>query len=432
MAGGHEMGRVSMNKINVFLFAANHTTNNIAAQRFRGLLKYLDTERYRVFVFARDNGGPVEILNSVGVQVVPLPGHCVGSETTLTASLLSMASAFVRSLPFQAARGGNATTRPWLVNVLAEADRLCREGLAAGERCVAIGTYSPIDALIAAASLATRYGLPCIQDFRDGLVFEPLGRPGALSNFARQMIEARVVRMATLITSVSPALVEDFARRYPGNRICLLPNGYDPDDFIKFAETDIDTREAEALLVGHVPKGMSLLGHFGRVGASDASASQSLEHFVSLMNTLENGRAQWHVLFVGELNDCERASLARAKFGVSVIKPVRRSLALQLMKRCDRLLLLTGNRVSCATGKVFEYLASDVPIVCVSCVENAASTILAETGAGQTFVTQGAKNAEEFGQILATSISGRRNIDSYSKVAQAGMLDRWIADMMTP
>lgn len=418
-----------MSKINLFLFAAHHATGNVAAQRFKGLLKYLDAERYRVFVFAREQGGSVAALNSAAVQVIPLPGHCVGSESTLASSLLSMASAYVRSLPFAAAGRGEPNSRPWLVNALAEADRLCRARLAAGDRCVAIGTYSPIDALIAAACLAKRHRLPCIQDFRDGLVFEPLGRAGALADFARRRIESRVVSAASLVTSVSPALVEDFARRYPGKRVGLLPNGFDPEDFV--GQVDADAVEADALLASHVPAGTQLLGHFGRVGASDASASQSLERFVALMNALEDGQARRHALFVGELTERERQALERARFGVSMIKPVRRGVALQLMKRCDRLLLLTGNRVCCATGKVFEYLASGVPVVCLSGVENAASSILAETGAGRTLVTQSAgAGAEALRRILAAPAEGRRDIGAYSKVAQAGVLDRWIADMV--
>ena len=43
-----------MKKINLFVFAAHHLAGNIAAQRFKSLLKYLDPTKYRIFVFARD------------------------------------------------------------------------------------------------------------------------------------------------------------------------------------------------------------------------------------------------------------------------------------------------------------------------------------------------------------------------------------------
>ena len=159
-----------MTKINVFVFAAHHLSGNIAAQRFKGLLKYLDPAKYRIFVFAREpaSGAATTPVTPERVAIFPLPGHCVGSESSAASSLLVLAAAFLRPLPFLLA--GNAKRgRPWLVEALAEADRLCAERLATGERCVVIGSYSPIDALIAAASLASGHGIGCLQDFLDGL-----------------------------------------------------------------------------------------------------------------------------------------------------------------------------------------------------------------------------------------------------------------------
>ena len=46
-----------MTRINLFVFAAHHLSGNIAAQRFKGLLKYLDPAKYRIYVFAREPAG---------------------------------------------------------------------------------------------------------------------------------------------------------------------------------------------------------------------------------------------------------------------------------------------------------------------------------------------------------------------------------------
>jgi hypothetical protein len=114
---------------------------------------------------------------------------------------------------------------------------------------------------------------------------------------------------------------------------------------------------------------------------------------------------------------------------VAILGQVERRLALQLMKRCDRLLLLTGSRASCATGKLFEYLAAGVDVVCVSGVRNAATAILAETKAGQTILTnQGAQGALRLRGAFASSRAiDRRDIGVYSKVEQARMLDQWLS-----
>lgn len=423
-----------MQRINLFVFAAHHLSSNVAAERFKGLLKYLDPDKYRIFVFARQASptapGRTE-LDQAGVHVIALPGVCVGSESSARSSLLTLASAFARSLPFSPfARPAFAGT--WLGQALAEADRLCREKVAAGERCVTIGTYSPVDALIAAASLARRHGIGCLQDFRDGLVFESLGAPGKWRNLLRVLIERRVVAASGLITSVSAPLVDDFRRRYPRTPAKVLPNGYDPGDFERLAGDAAIAQRATALLAEHVAPGTRLIGHFGRIGASDSSASTSLDYLVDALNASGDAMAGRHLLFVGELTPGEKASIGRAEFPVSVVPPVERALALELMRRCDKLLLLTGSRVSCATGKLFDYLAAGADVVCVTQVRNAATVILAETGAGRVLLTDsGTGGAAALAEALSTPHAGAaRDVSAYSRVAQASQLDHWISHMV--
>ena len=423
-----------MKRINLFVFATHHLSNNVAAQRFKGLLKYLDPAKYRVFIFTREPASGVratDLSSALDVTVFPLSGHCVGSESSASSSLLTLAAAFIRPLPFAFSRYG-ASPRAWFVSALAEADRLCREKLAVGERCVAIGTYSPIDALIAAASLASRYGIACLQDFRDGLVFEPLGKSGWWRSMLRKLIERRVLAVNGLVTSVSGPLVEDFRRRYPGKTTEVLPNGYDPADFAALLSDADSEQQAAAILAQHVPAGATLIGHFGRIGASDGSASASLDYFIDAMNESVAASVPIHVMFVGELTRSERASMERANFSLSVLEPVERKLALQLMKRCDKLLLLTGTRASCATGKLFEYLAAGADILCVSAVHNAATEILAETGAGQTLLTSEiAADSGILHRVLSPRVDhAHRDIRAYSKIEQAGMLDGWISQMV--
>jgi hypothetical protein len=412
----------SLKKINLFVFAAHHLSSNIAAQRFKGLLKYLDPAKYRVFVFARQPAAETTTTTAAApsdadIHIYPLPGHCVGSESPPAASLLILAAAFMRPLPFMLAnangRAASADTRPWLVHALAEADRLCSEKLAAGESCVAIGTYSPVDALIAAASLASKYRIGCLQDFRDGLVFEPLGKRGWLREWMRKLIERRVVATANLITSVSHPLVHDFQQRYPYKVTAMLPNGYDPTDFASLGKDAADDTRAAAILARHVP------------------ASKSLDYLVDTLNESAEVAADKHVMFVGELTKSELASLERARFSFSVLGQLERTLALRLMKRCDKLLLLTGSRASCATGKLFEYLATGADIVCISGVRNEATAILAETGAGQTLLTgQGVSGGDALRKALSPSTDAHRDIAAYSKVVQAEKLGQWISKMV--
>lgn len=403
-------------KVNIFLFAAHHAAGNIASLRFRGLLKYLDTDKYRVYVFSREGSGVSSTKGGAVEEEIRLSGYCIGRNSTLPTTLIGFVAVFFRLFPFLSGLRKRSQGNSWLVNALIEADLRCRKHLHMGEKCVVMGTYSPIDALIASASLSARYGLPCIQDFRDGFVFESLGRGGWLAGIMRRIVERRMVDPASLVVSVSPALVADFECRYAGKAVKLLPNGFDPDDFLVSVKED--EQEAVALLNRYIPQDVRLVGHFGRVGASDSSASQSFGRFINAMNGI--GDASLHLLLVGDLTLPERKILKGARFGVTVLDATRRGVALSLMKKCSHLLLITGDRVSCATGKIFEYIASGVPVVCFTGVRNAASEIISKTGAGQTVVSSDAgEDVNGLREALASSANARYGVGLYSKVAQA-------------
>jgi glycosyltransferase involved in cell wall biosynthesis len=253
-----------------------------------------------------------------------------------------------------------------------------------------------------------------------------------LRGILRKLIERRVLAASRLITSVSGPLVEDFRRRYPDKTTEVLPNGYDPADFSALVNDTDSEAQASAILARHVPGGAMLIGHFGRIGASDASASGSLDCLIEAMNESIDASANVHVMFVGELTPSERTSMERANFSISVLEPVERRLALQLMRRCDKLLLLTGSRASCATGKLFEYLAAGADILCISAVHNAATGILTETGTGQTLLTSElAARAGALRAVLSPPVDRvNRDIKAYSRIEQAGMLDSWISQMV--
>lgn len=435
--------KINTKKINLFVFATHHTANNIASQRFKGLLKYLNFRKYRVFIFSRATGDDAGETNmpmdgSAGfnnINVMNFRGHCVGAESSAVSSLLSLLSAFASAAPFLAAATNRMLKRrsdTWLINALDAADTLCRERLADGEPCVVIGTYSPIDALVAARCLSAKHRIPCLQDFRDGLTFEALGRQGKLSAMLRQLVESQVVTASGLVTTVSRALVNDFERRYPQTKVGLMPNGYDPADFS--AQDEHSRAAAAQLLAKNVPAGKRLIGHFGRISASDHSRISSLESFVRAMNLSMNALQHAHALFVGELTPIEREIIAGLGCSHSTVDSVPRPVALNLMMQCQQLLLITGDGVGCATGKLFEYLAAGPEVICFSGVENEASHILLETGAGATVLTTDeAKGAATTLDRLFGDRAGntaQRGIGVYSKVEQVRQFDRWLSGMV--
>lgn len=422
-----------LKKINIFIFAAHHSSNNIASQRFRGLLKYLDFNRYRVFIFSRE---PVEdgvrpvFADAADITVIEIPGSCVGSSGSMFGTLLVMLGAFLPSIPFLAHRMLRTGDNVWMVRALLAADALCGERLAEEEVCIALGTYSPLDASVAAHILSSRYSLPCVQDFRDGLTFEALGREGRFRALLKRAVEKRIINSSRLVTSVSKPIVEDFELRYPQSRVRLLPNGYDPEDFV---DGDVTSIQAAARVFDeYVPHGKYLLGHFGRIGASDRTRIASLECLVRSINSSTMVTSQAHVIFAGQLTETETQIVSELRCSFSMVGSVARPVALALMKRCRVLLLITGDGVGCATGKLFEYLAAGPSIICFSGVLNEASSILESTCAGDTVLSSEDAKAQT---LLERAIGGpgpserKPHVAAYSKIEQVKQLDEWLTEM---
>lgn len=418
-----------MERINIFLFAAHHTADNIASQRFKGLLKYLDKNKYRIYVFSRIASNHVSSVAGGNIHVFEMLGNCVGEEKSFASLIVNIISIFSTRLSSKISKLFKNTEYFWLLTVLAQAHEVVEKHLSAGEKCIAVGTYSPIDALIAATSFAKVHSLPCILDFRDGLAFESLGRRGLLPDSIKIILESHLIKSANLITTVSRPLVEYFTRSYPGAKIQLLPNGYDPTDFEVCLEADAEN--VIQSLKDKLPQDKIIIGHFGRIGASDASRMVAFRHFLEIMVKLDAYTQNYHLLFVGELTDIESSLLASTRLSVSNPGQVKRSVALQMMRLCHHLILLTGTHSSTATGKIYEYLATGVPVICVSGIENAASEILSETGMGQTIIVGDVEiNTSKLREIMATPAQRDPNIDSYSKKNQANALSLSILELL--
>lgn len=423
----------SKGRINIFLFAAHHASGNIAAQRFKSLTKYLDSALFQIHVFTRSPNmdlphSPVSETSPVSVHV--LDGQCVGREAPPLVLLIVFLAALFRKLPFIVGllKKSDKFSSCWMMNALVLANSICQTKISNGEKCFVIGTYSPIDALIASCCLSAKFELPYMQDFRDGFVFESLGRKGKVASWLRAVIERRVVQPATLVTSVSSAIVNDFRIRYPGLRVELLANGYDPVEFTAMNRVEVSSH-ASAIIVD-IPKDKIIVGHFGRISDSDHSRLSTFKYFIQILRKDNQLSHKVHLVFVGKLTAVEDNLLKELGCSKTILPMIDRSLAQELMSQCNILLLITGDSVGCATGKLFEYMATGRDILCFSGVRNEATRILEETGTGKTIIintTDGVSFLfEELCNLQRTVREVPRDISAYNRKHQAVVLGDWI------
>lgn len=345
-------------KTALILLAHHHGAENIASQRFHGLLRHLPRSQYNIHVLS----GPwLRPDTELSPEITPISAPLM-SKATVSARL-SVLFTFLRSGRIELSRiGGNS----WIGEAVELARANVRAERKAGNRIVLMATYSPVDALIAGRLIAEAEGVPLVQDFRDGLVFENHGRKGLPFQLLRRALENWVMRPATSVTSVSRPLIAHFASKYSQVRAKLLYNGFDCTEISTFAGKSF-----------YVDMDQLRIGHFGRISASDG---ESYLTFCKLLEFLEEGCFSEHLSFFGVLTNLELDLIERSSLSLEACGQVSRREAFQNMGVMNALLLITGKKEGVATGKIFEYLFAGRRIVLATQCYNEAARILEEIG----------------------------------------------------
>lgn len=243
-----------------------------------------------------------------------------------------------------------------------------------------LASYPCVEALEIGVALANKYHLPLISDFRDGLLFEPLDPEIGFFAVRRyyQSVESKIVAISKLIVTVSQPISDYFEKRYAHANVLTLPNGFDVDDVATDSGLALPSDVINVVHTGRVGLSRKVTSGKGRgIDAFSGGLHLLLERVPELSQKL-----RFH--FVGELSGEERKCfLPLIKSGVVKLWGHQtRDLAKEFQRKADVLLLITApDQASIATGKIFEYLSTDKPILALT-RGTAAEKIVLETGAG--------------------------------------------------
>ncbi len=279
-------------------------------------------------------------------------------------------------------------------------------------------TSSPESAHLAGLAVARRSRIPWVADFRDPWVGRATYRPPTpFHDRTHRALERAVIERADRITMVSEAMIEVYRRRYPNvpeSRFVFLPNGYDPADWARAAGAEgRGGREEEARFVvlhagqlAHRPTVRTLLDAAGRLIAEDPSVEGELR-----------------LVFLGGNEDLDpdlpaRLGLARV---VELHDSVPHHDALAAMRRAGALALLGHGGAGDAliyTGKIYEYLTSERPVLAILDPGPARELLLA-SGVGKVLAPG---DVEGTTSALRGWISAWRRGDRGSVKPTAGLL----------
>lgn len=240
---------------------------------------------------------------------------------------------------------------------------------------VIVSTGPPHSMHLIAREVSKATGIPWVADFRDPWTRMFYFKHLALSDWARkkhEKLEKMVLDDASAVVAVSPLVQEEF-KTMTGNRIELVTNGYDPEDFGQVVEPD---------------------GHFNIVHTGLFASDGNPETLWKVLSDLcrEDARFanQLRIRLVGKNDTMILDSIHAAGLERNLVDLGYRDHTVAVREQMGSTMLILPLRKepeyrATLPGKLFEYLGSQRPVLGIGQTDGAMARILADTGAGETF-----------------------------------------------
>ncbi|HZO34852.1 MAG TPA: glycosyltransferase [Gaiellaceae bacterium] len=253
----------------------------------------------------------------------------------------------------------------WNLTAIPAAVRIAkREGID-----IVVTTSPPSSVHLVGAAVKRAAGIPWVADLRDSIVAHPHRRAESRLVRAKESGEHAVARLvsrsADAIVGVSDAIAEEMRERSPAGPVVAIANGSDFDDF-----AGLEHHESTRFRITHAG---SFFGKRDPRPFLTALARSELDVVARFLGDFRSADREWaETLGLGD------------RLELIPYAPRRRSLELQ--RDSEALLLLIpeagGRGKGVLSGKVFEYLAAQRPILALVPPDGAAAALIRDAGAG--------------------------------------------------
>jgi len=254
----------------------------------------------------------------------------------------------------------------WAPTAIPAAVRLVRsEGIDA-----VVTTSPPYSMNLIGAAVKRMTGIPWVADLRDAVLGNADRRFEKTSVQVKEKTLESVVRLiarsADGVVAVSEPIADEVRRFDPAGEVRVIPNGSDFDDF-----AGLEYRPGERFRITHTG---SFFGQRNPRAFLSALAKSGLEDVVAR--------------FVGDFRAADREWVETLGLGdrLELLPYVAHRRALELQRDSEANLLLlpdaAGRGRVVPSGKIFEYLAAERPILAAVPTDGAAAELIRETGAG--------------------------------------------------
>ena len=255
---------------------------------------------------------------------------------------------------------------PWAITAIPAAIRIVRR-----EQIDLVITTSPPNSVhLIGAAVQRATGVKWVADLRDSLILHPHRRAESvvvrLKERTDHWVARLVARRADAIVAVSEAIAEETRGFTPRGEVVHITNGSDFDDFDGIAYTP-----GERFRITHAGS------FFGK---------RDPRPFLAALKALDDPAVV--ARFVGDFRSADREWAEAQGFGdrLELIPYVPRRRSLELQRESEALLLLIpdagGRGKGVLSGKVFEYLAAERPVLAAVPPDGAAADLIRAAGAG--------------------------------------------------
>ncbi len=228
---------------------------------------------------------------------------------------------------------------------------------------------NPFSSFLIANQLKRWSGVPYILDFRDAWTVAPYGEKiSFLKKKINAALEKRLIKEAAAIIMATEPMQNDYGEKYPQlkNKFHTITNGFDEDDLknVKPIRNDKFT-----------------IIHVGSLNLTFRRPEFFLKAFRQVVDEEKKFKDSAQILFVGNIDPKlkETVKFLDLEKQIRLISFLPHYECLNFMAGADVLLLICGDNLQEQTGKVFEYMLMDKPILALAHPEGAAAEIVKQS-----------------------------------------------------
>ena len=284
-------------------------------------------------------------------------------------------------------------------------------------------TAPPFSSHLAALALKRKLNKPLICDFRDAWTQNPqTAYASPLHKRYDSFLEKMVLKNADRIMAINKEIVDSFEREHPDispDKFKVLPQGFDPADFENIAPI----KQSKFTIV--------YTGTF----VEKRTPQPLLNALTIIRDTQPDIFSNIQVIFAGTFRQADK-DLVRLAGMEQIMEfrgyvPHKESIA--LLKSADLLWMVIhpseGNTV--ATGKLYEYLGAQKPILASVPQEGAAARLINQTKTGKVFSLSDSISAKDYVVELFNSKKAGRPLTDQSRKNTVSYNRRIIANHLS-